>query len=401
MAGERAVRVAVIRPYASLPSDGTFNDRYISLCESLLALGAAPTFYCSDFVHNQKRRRSSEELQLSAQRLSYLRPIRSIAYRDNMSLARVAHEGWFGLKVLWLLARGPRPQAVVVGEPLFFVGWIALAYGFFSGAPILADLNDLWPEADTTVRRGLAGLLRGLTYRLLIVSRGARLKRFRALTFVSRSYAERLAPKAAEAKVFYLGSRLSPPPGGGKRVETPVVAIYAGSFGLGYDIETLLQAAEVLRGEKAAVRVVVAGAGPKRDLVERAHREGAIEYLGQVGQDRLIRAYAQAEIGLLPYSAGSLVAMPNKFFDYMNFGLFIVSSLTLEARELIKETKIGLSYQPGDARDLAAKLSEAAARRDAIAEARSACALLAREFAVDLQYRRFAQFVLDRARLPP
>jgi glycosyltransferase involved in cell wall biosynthesis len=401
MAGASAVRIAVIRPYTSLPSDGSVSDRYLSLCENLLALGAAPTFYCSDFVHNQKRRRSPEELQLNAQRLPYLRSIRSIAYRDNMSLARAAHEGWFGLKVLWLLARGPRPQAVVVGEPLFFVGWIALAYGLFSGAPILADLNDLWPEADTTVRRGLAGLLRGLIYRLLILSRRARLSRCRALTFVSRSYAERLAPKASEAKVFYLGSRLSPPPGRRERVETPTVAIYAGSFGLGYDIETLLQAAELLRDEKAAVRVVVAGAGPKRDLVEQAHRLGTIEYLGQVDQDRLIRAYAEAEIGLLPYSAGSLVAMPNKFFDYVNFGLFVVSSLTMEARELIEKTKIGLSYQPGDARDLAAKLIEAAASRNALEEARAACALLAREFAVDLQYRRFAQFVLEQARQPP
>src|SRR5579863_2033648 len=191
MATARALRVAIIRPYAALPSEGAVNDRYVILCRSLLSLGAAPTFFCSDFIHNLKQRRSPDALAFNAQSLLFLRQIRSIAYRGNISLARIAHEAWFGAKVIMSLARGPRPDVIVVGEPLFFVGWMAMLYGLFRGVPVLADINDLWPEADTAIGTGLS-LWRALAYRALILSRNARLRLYHALSFVSRSYAERL-----------------------------------------------------------------------------------------------------------------------------------------------------------------------------------------------------------------
>jgi glycosyltransferase involved in cell wall biosynthesis len=220
-----------------------------------------------------------------------------------------------------------------------------------------------------------------------------------AASFVSRSYARRLAPQGAAAPVFYWGSQLAPR-GSGPAAAGPLVAIYAGSLGLGYDIETLLEAAAIVRRADAQLRIVIAGDGPKRDAVLRAQAQGAVDYLGQLNRDRLIEAYERADIGLLPYQAGSKVAMPIKFFDYVNFGLFIVSSLTMEAQEVIAEKAIGVSYSAGDAQDLASKLIEASRDRGALAGVRAACAELAREFAVDRQYERFARFVLAQARKP-
>src|SRR5579884_3941500 len=141
------LRVAILRPYAALPSEGGANDRYVNLCGKLAALGVAPELYCSDFVHNSKQRRSTDALALNQQRLPFLRQIRSIAYRGNLSPARIAHEAVFGVKAVWRLIRGGRPDVVVVGEPLFLVGWMALAYGFCFRTPVVADLIDLWPEA--------------------------------------------------------------------------------------------------------------------------------------------------------------------------------------------------------------------------------------------------------------
>jgi glycosyltransferase involved in cell wall biosynthesis len=399
MATARALQVAVIRPYAALPSDGAVNDRYVFLCRNLLALGAAPRFFCSDFVHNFKQRRSPDALAFNAERLPFLRQIRSIAYRSNISAARIAHEGWFGAKVLWSLARGSRADVIVVGEPLFFVGWMAIAYGLIRGVPVLADINDLWPEADTGVRSGLRGASRALAYRALILSRNARLRSYRALSFVSRSYAERLAPQDQPPAIFYLCSQLAPAASGDTPGD-PLIAIYAGSLGLGYDIETLLEAAAILRDEKARVRIIIAGSGPKQEEAERAQRDGTIDYLGQIDQAELIAAYSRADIGLLPYKAGSVVAVPNKFFDYVNFGLFIVSSLTMEVREIIEQKRIGLSFAPGDAQDLAAKLIAVSKDRHALDSARAASKALAREFAVVSQYQRFARFVLDHAEPP-
>ncbi|GEM_PF-5936464 len=391
------LRVAILRPYAALPSEGGANDRYVNLCGKLAALGVAPELYCSDFVHNSKQRRSTDALALNQQRLPFLRQIRSIAYRGNLSPARIAHEAVFGVKAVWRLIRGGRPDVVVVGEPLFLVGWMALAYGFCFRTPVVADLIDLWPEADTAAPRGLSGALRRAAYGALIASRGLRLRCYKAVSFASRSYARRLAPPGEAAPVFYWGSQLAPRRGRAAQSDR-LVAIYAGSLGLGYDIETVLEAARIIRADNAPLRVVIAGDGPKRDDVLRAQREGAVDHLGQLGRDALVEAYENADIGLLPYQADSKVAMPIKFFDYVNFGLYVVASLAMEAQDIIAEKGVGASYTPGDARGLAAKLSEIAANRSVLERARAASQALAAEFAIDAQYDNFARFVIQQAR---
>src|SRR5579872_961187 len=291
----RARRVAVIRPYAALPSEGGANDRYVNLCEQLIALDAAPEFFCSDFVHNSKQRRSAAAIALNQRRLPYLRQIRSFAYRRNLSLARIAHEAWFGLKAFVRIAAGPRPAVVLIGEPLFLVGWIALLYGFCFRVPVIADLIDLWPEADTASPCGWGGALRRAAYGALTASRGLRLRRYKAVAFASRSYARLLAPKDANAPVFYWGSQLAPRRPRAAHSE-PIVAIYAGSLGLGYDIETVLAAAAIVRGANAPLRVAIAGDGPKREAVIRAQQAGVIDYLGQLSGGALIDAYEKADI---------------------------------------------------------------------------------------------------------
>ncbi len=348
-------------------------------------------------MHNAKQQRSAAAIALNQQSLPYLRQIRSLPYRRNVSLARIVHEALFGLKALGRIAAGPRPDVIVVGEPLFLVGWLALLYGLCFRTPVVADLIDLWPEADTVSHPGLSGALRGLVYVALIASRGLRLRCYRAVSFVSHAYARQLSPHDS-SPVFYWGSQLTP------RAPRPahsgaLVAFYAGSLGVGYDIETVLEAAAILRAEGVPLSVVVAGDGPKRGEVLRAQRDGAVDYLGQLSRDQLIEAYEQADIGLLPYQAGSKVAMPIKFFDYVNFGLYVVSSLDMEAQDMIAEKAIGVSYAPGDAQDLATKLRQAANDRAGLERAQTACATLTRrELAVvDGQYERFAKFVLYRA----
>src|SRR6201999_140041 len=126
--------------------------------------------------------------------------------------------------------------------PLFFVGWLALLYGLMFRTPIIADLIDLWPEADTAQRGGLGAAARRVAYGALIASRGLRLRCYAATSFVSRTYARHLAPRDAEAKVFYWASQLTPN-GPSETSADEAVAIYAGSLGVGYDIGTMLAAA--------------------------------------------------------------------------------------------------------------------------------------------------------------
>jgi hypothetical protein len=70
----------------------------------------------------------------------------------------------------------------------------------------------------------------------------------------------------------------------------------------------------------------------------------------------------------------------------------------MEAQEIIATKKIGASYRPGDARDLADTLIAAAGASDRLEDAAQAVRALAEDFSVARQYGRFAQFVLGHAK---
>jgi Glycosyl transferases group 1/Glycosyltransferase Family 4 len=393
-----ATKVAIIRPYAALPSENGSNDRYVNLARRLIAQGAKVELICSDFIHNAKKHRNPSEIIFNLQKFPFLVQIHALAYSGNLSPARIAHEILFGFSALIHLLSKPKPDVVVVGEPLFGVGWIMLAYGFLFRVPVIGDVIDLWPEADTASHGGLVGSVKNAIYEILRKSRQLRLGCYRAVSFVSRSYAERLMPHAFDAPVFYWGSELTRnnpyAPSNG-----PLTAIYAGSFGVGYDIASVLDAARKIRAEMPGrFRILIAGSGPQRDEVERAHAAGEVEYLGMLDQARLTEVYEQADIGLLPYKAGSMVAMPIKFYDYINFGLFTLISLDMEAADIVRKNGIGAAYKAGDAGNLVQQLKATGADYEAPRRAREICAGLAMEFSVTTQYDRFARFVLDHAR---
>jgi hypothetical protein len=390
-------RVSVIRPYAALPSEGGSNDRYVNLCKKLREAGAEVELLCSDFIHNAKKRRSPADLAANIRQLPFLVQIPALPYRENLSLARIAHEVVFGWRALLHLFGKSPPDVIVVGEPLFYVGWLILIYGFFLRVPVLADVIDLWPEADTGASKNPSGFLRRAAYSLLRRSRGLRLRAYAAVSFVSCSYAEMLNFKSAP--VFYWGSELSPDQISERPEDARLTVVYAGSFGIGYDIATCLQAAKTLRAELPdRFRFLFAGSGPQLPAVTEAQRAGDIDYLGVLDQRRLTEIYQDADIGFLPYKAGSMVAMPIKFYDYLNFGLYALTSLDLEADQILAREKIGAHYQAGDANDLVKQLKILDADRILLRQTRGAAVQLSKEFSIGRQYGNFARFVLDHAR---
>jgi glycosyltransferase involved in cell wall biosynthesis len=79
-----------------------------------------------------------------------------------------------------------------------------------------------------------------------------------------------------------------------------VQAIYAGGLGASYDIITLLSACDILRKKMVPLKVMIAGDGPLRTLVEKyvnRIKDGMAEYLGKLAPATLFGIYARSEIG--------------------------------------------------------------------------------------------------------
>jgi hypothetical protein len=172
--------------------------------------------------------------------------------------------------------------------------------------------------------------------------------------------------------------------------------VYAGSLGVGYDIKGLVEAAKLLSQERnSRFSFIVAGGGEKQEMIEEADRNGYLKYLGYIDRQQLQALYLRSSIGLLPYKENSMVAMPIKFFDYVNFGIFSISSLTLEVSAVLKLNEIGANYKAGDGRDLYEKIIEFSKKPLMQITAQAKCAKLAEHYSVRNQYSSFANFILS------
>jgi glycosyltransferase involved in cell wall biosynthesis len=350
---------------------------------------------CTNFVHNKKLRRETSESAYNKSLLPFVCEIDSTAYSHNISVKRIIHELVFGLKALKVVHRN-RPTDLLIGEPVFFIGWIFLIYAHIFRVKIKTDLIDVWPEADTGFNRKTVNLFSATAYGFLKLSRRLRLRLYHDVSFVSISYVAMLNLSDKARNVFYWGSDLKPETEHAQIGRRPLTIIYAGSFGEGYDLLTVLEAAKMLASNpNVRVKIVFAGQGTYSEMVKMAAAQGIIEYAGNVDKNILIEMYANCDVGLLPYKSSSMVAMPIKYFDYINFGLFSLTSLALEVREVIDRERIGLVYEAGNSLDLYTKILEIARHPERLASTKRRCKGLADFYSIEVQYKAFAEWVIQ------
>ena len=81
-----------------------------------------------------------------------------------------------------------------------------------------------------------------------------------------------------------------------------------------------------------------------------------IIFTGWVGKSELKYLSTISSLGLMAYSQGAPQGLPNKIFEYMAFGLPILSSLQTETKDFLSKYEIGLTYFPNDNDDLLKKI---------------------------------------------
>jgi len=175
-----------------------------------------------------------------------------------------------------------------------------------------------------------------------------------------------------------------------------VWVIYAGTLGEHYDIQTILEAGEILKTRGSKVKIRVAGDGPLRGemlkQIESRKLDNVI-YLGVLGSDALWDQYRVSDLAICPYSGESTVAMPVKVYDYFAAGLPVVNSLAGELEKLIRDHGAGLQYQGGNAQSLSDAIEAMACRSAQLKEMSQNSHDLAARFDKSTQYQKLSEFV--------
>jgi glycosyltransferase involved in cell wall biosynthesis len=140
-----------------------------------------------------------------------------------------------------------------------------------------------------------------------------------------------------------------------------LTVMYSGNMGLGHDIETMLEAAEQLRGEPK-VHFMFIGAGPKWQVVEDRVREKKltnVTLLPWQSEEVVPYSLTTADLALVSLEeemAG--LAVPSKAFSSLAAGvpLVVVCSRDTELASMIKRFDCGRMIHPGQPEELTAML---------------------------------------------
>lgn len=271
-----------------------------------------------------------------------------------------------------LAALGVRGVDVVVGtSPQFFTACAAWAVGALKGRPFVFELRDLWPESIKAVgAMGDSRIVRALERVELFLYREAA-----AIVAVTHSFKSILAARGVDpAKIHVVTngvdmSRFAPGPKDAELVrdlgwEGRFVAGYIGTHGLAHRLETLLDAAALLREhpESRDIRWLFLGDGARKQAVmARAEALGladTVAFVDSVPKAEVPRYWSLLDVSVIHLRKTPLFAsvIPSKLFECMGMGIPVLHGVAGESAELVEREGVGRVFPPEDASALAAEL---------------------------------------------
>ena len=400
------MKIWIINPYGNIPGEGWRAYRETLLAEALAAQCHEVVWWVSNFEHRSKTFRTNSWQDIVVCERFLIRIVPSTSYRMHISLARIRYERNYARNLRnRALADGQNPDVIVLAEPAIFTSGIIMEVVRKTGAKLVVDIIDLWPELFAlALPRWLRASSR-LIFSPLAWRRAWLFRQADAFLAVSRDYLALAQSHAAEvpATVVYWSLDLrtfrGPArrdvrtllPGLPSKLPQEIWGIYGGTLGENYDLRTIMGCGELIQAAGQPIRIILAGDGPLRAYVEQTIRERqltSVVYLGPLHVESLRQLYEQCDFALSSYVAGSTVSMPIKAFDYLAAGLPIINSLGRDLGALVAHEQVGLQYKPEDAEDLFKAVTTMAQDSNLRQMARGNALRVAQDFDTSVQYQK-------------
>jgi len=275
------------------------------------------------------------------------------------------------LAACWAGLRLDRPDVVVALTDPPIVGLAALLAGKRFRAPLVMAFKDLFPEvtallpdfhSDTInaalqsinrflVQRARANVALGETMRRrLIENKGAPEER----TTIIADWADTSAIAPAPKRNAFAEEH---------RLADKFVVMHSGNLGLSQSLETLIDAAALLR-DIPDLRMVIVGEGVKKlELQERAAalKLPNVVFLPFAPKERLRESFATADVFIVSLQRGLAgYIVPSKLYGILAAGRPYVAAVEedCEVASLTRRHECGVLAEPGDAASLATRIRE-------------------------------------------
>lgn len=407
------MKIWIVNPYGTLPSEGWREYRSAMLARALAEAGHDVVWWIATFEHRSKKFRAAVSRDPLLPDNVEIKCLPTRRYQRHIGMGRVRFENDFGSEFAAAATQMKSPDAIVLAEPSLFFGVPVRKYARAVSAKLILDVIDLWPELfDVVLPRPLKPLGK-LIFSPLYARRAKLARQSDAIGAVAGNYRDILLEQSGTKPngVFYWGvdnalfrnagdSRPLPLPSGWPLQFGGLTVVYAGTLGAAYDMGTVCAAARHLFSCGCNnIRFLFAGDGPLKSEVRSLADSfpDHVAYLGSMPAEALIPYYLVSDVGLCSYAPGSTVSMPIKLFDYLAAGLAVANSLEGEIKSIVA-SGCGFQYRAGDAADLAERLTRLADDNLAKEGLKARARELSSQFDISRQYGMFARFVEDVVR---
>jgi glycosyltransferase involved in cell wall biosynthesis len=250
-----------------------------------------------------------------------------------------------------------RKVDIIVGtSPQFFTACAAYASSRLKFKPYVFELRDLWPETIKAV----GAMKNGFAIRLLEKLELFLYRKARKVISVTKSFKKNLIGRGIDGskiEVVTNGvdiSQFTPRPKDASLtrdlgLEGKFVAGYIGTHGLCHGLETLVTAAERLRGTGIVFLFLCDGARKQhlRDMAAERKLDNVI-FIDSVPKAEVPRYWSILDVSVIHLQKAELftTVIPSKLFESMGMGLPVLHGVEGESADIVRDEGAGIPFEP-------------------------------------------------------
>jgi glycosyltransferase involved in cell wall biosynthesis len=364
------MKILAINHYSGSDQLG-MEYRHFYLAQALMAAGHEVFIVASRFSHLRTSQPERQALEWSEHGGIPHLWLAGCSYRGN-GVGRVANMIGFGLSLrrhALRVARQVKPDVVLASSPHPFAAYGAMEVARRAQARFIFEIRDLWPLSLIELG-GIPArhpLMRALNHAEAFGCRHAD-KVVSVLPCVHDYMTERgvgkdkwiSVPNGVLESEWHEPWQVLPDPLrillSGLKEKGLFIVGYAGTHGIANALETLVDAAALMAGEKIAF--VLVGDGAQKDDLKRRARDRGLQnicFLDPVGKHHvpaLLQWFDAAYIGWHRHSLYRFGIAPNKLMDYMMAARPVLHAV-VAGNDAVGEAGCGITVMPGDAEAIA------------------------------------------------
>jgi glycosyltransferase involved in cell wall biosynthesis len=343
-----------------IDSDGMRPMRAMNLSQALIDEGHHVTLWSSDFDHFSKQHRFGSEKTIELSNQLTIRLIKSRGYKSHIGLSRLFDHAQLGWNLRKMLKRGSPPEVAFIGYPPIEPAWIMARWLNRRGIPTILDVKDAWPdnlvEAFPKSFAPVAKLIFYPYYKMMQQT----LKASTGISSVSQEFLDwcLLKAKRSQNKIDFVFS-LSPQDLTFSKKEindatkwwsnyadqskNTLRGCFVGSLSDAFDFKPIINAAKSF-----PISFILAGDGPNLESLRRETRDVPnIVLPGRISavQAKVLSTISDFSLAPLASRSDFEMSIPNKFYDAMQMGKPMITSLSGSSRRLLEKNKCGLFYK--------------------------------------------------------